>query len=151
MKPGRLAWPLVLAAVLALAVVASSLARVQTHHVVVVRGKGFSLLAWDARGRDKSLCFLAKSGKHSSSVCAQKIGPTGLSFTSFQDTKRTFTVVGGVAVKKVKKVSVVFADGKKITVRTKSGKAYRGRRHGKVRFWAVRRAGPAPFRTVLAQ
>jgi hypothetical protein len=148
-KPGRLA--LVAAAALTLVLVATSLAKVQTKHVVVVKGKGFSLLAWDARDRSKSLCFLAKSGKHSSSVCAQKIGPTGLNFTSLQDNARTFTLVGGVAVKKVKKVMVVFADGKQLTVRTKAGNAYRGRRRGKVRFWAIKRAGPAPLRTVVAK
>ena len=149
MKPGRLA--LVVAAALTLVLVATSLAKVQTKHVVVVKGKGFSELAWDARDRSKSLCFLAKSGKHSSSVCAQKIGPTGLSFSSLQNRARTFTLVGGVAVKKVKKVMVMFADGKQLTVATKAGNAYRGRRRGKVRFWAVKRAGPAPLRTVVAK
>ena len=149
MKPARLA--LVAGAALALVLAATSLAKVQTKHVVVVKGKGFSLLAGDARDRSKSLCFLAKSGKHSSSVCAQKIGPTGLNFTSLQDRARTFTLVGGVAVKKVKTVLVVFADGKQLTVATRAGNAYRGRRRGKVRFWAVKRAGPAPLRTVVAK
>jgi hypothetical protein len=145
----RLLWPLLAAAVVALAVAGSSAARVQTRHVVVVKGRGFSELAWDARNKDKSLCYLIKSGKHSSSVCAQKIPPNGVSTTSFQDNKRTFTVVGGVTVKKIKKVRVVFFDGKQITVKTKAGSAYRGRRHGKVRFWAIKRVSPSPLRAVL--
>ena len=147
MKPGRLA--LVAAAALVLVLAASSVARVQTRHVVVVKGKGFSELAWDDRGRDKKLCFLVKSGKHSSSVCGQKIPAIGISFTSLQDSKRTFTLVGGVTTKKVKKVVVSFADGKQVTVATKAGKAYRGRKRGKVRFWAIKHAGPAPLRTVI--
>jgi hypothetical protein len=145
-KPGRLA--LVAAATLALVLAGTSLAKIQTRHVVVVKGKGFSELAWDARGRDKQLCFLIKSGKPNASVCAQKLGPTGVSFTSLQDNKHTFTLVGGVTTNKVKKVLVRFADGKQLTVATKAGKAYQGRRRGKVRFWAVKRAGPAPLRTV---
>jgi hypothetical protein len=145
----RLAWPLLAAAILVLAITASSLARVQTRHVVVVKGRGFSELAWDARDRDKSLCFLIKSGKHSSSVCAQKIPPNGVSTTSFQDNKRTFTVVGGVTTKKIKKVRVVFFDGKQLTVKTKAGRAYKGRRRGKIRFWAVKRVSPSPLRAVL--
>jgi hypothetical protein len=145
-KPGRLA--LVAAATLALVLAATSLAKIQTKHVVVVKGKGFSELAWDDRGRDHKLCFLIKSGKPNASVCAQKIGPTGVSFTSLQNSKRTFTLVGGVSTKTVKKVLVSFADGKTLTVPTKAGNAYQGRRRGKVRFWAVKRAGPAPLRTV---
>lgn len=148
MKPGRLA---LVAAALVLALVATSLAKVQTKHVVVVKGKGFSELAWDDPGRDKKLCFLIKSGRPSSSVCAQKIPVTGISFTSLQNSKRTFTLVGGVALKKVKKVVVTFADGKQLTVPTRAGKAYRGRRRGKIRFWAIKHAGPAPLRTVTAK
>ena len=140
---------LVVAGAVALALVASSLARVQTRHVVVVKGRGFSELAWDALGRDKKLCFLVKSGKPSSSVCGQRIPASGISFTSLQNSKRTFTLVGGVALKKVKKVLVTFADGKQLTVPTKAGNAYRGRKRGKVRFWAIKHAGPAPLRTVI--
>jgi hypothetical protein len=145
----RLAWPLLAAAILVLAVTGSSLARVQTRHVVVVKGRGFGELAWDGRGPDKSLCFQVKSGKHSSSVCGQKIPPNGVSSTSLQDNKHTFTLVGGVTTTKIKKVRVVFFDGKQLTVKTKVGSAYRGRRHGKVRFWAVKRAGSSPLRAVL--
>src|SRR5690348_13702686 len=145
----RLLWPLLAAAILGLAVTGSSLARVQTRHVIVVQGRGFSELAWDARNKDKSLCYLIKSGKHSASVCAQKIPPNGVSTTSFQDNKRTFTVVGGVTTKKIKKVRVVFFDGKQLTVKTKAGPAYQGRRRGKIRFWAVKRVSPSPLRAVL--
>ncbi len=124
----------------------------QTKHVVVVKGKGFRLLAWDARDRSKSLCILVKSGKHSSSVCAQKLNAqTGLQFASLQDSKQTFSLVGGAAKKSVTKVVATFADGKQLTMRTKPGKRYKGRRHGHVKFWAGRHRGPAPLRTLAAK
>jgi hypothetical protein len=141
-----------IAAVLTLAVVATSTARVQKKHVVVVKGKGFSLLAWDATDRSKSLCTLAKAGKSSSSVCAQKLNAqTGLQFTSFQDKATTFTVVGGAARKSVAKVVALFGDGSQLTIRTKTGQRYRGRRRGKVKFWAGKHNGPAPLRTLTAK
>ena len=118
--------------------------------MVVVQGRGFKLLAWDASDRSKSLCVLAKSGRHSASICAQKLNPqTGLEFTSLQDNARTFTLVGGAAQRKVAKVVATFADGKTLTMRTRSGKRYKGRR--RVRFWAGRHAGAAPLRTLAAK
>jgi hypothetical protein len=141
-----------LAAVLALAAVAPTLARVQHKHVVVVRGKGFTLRAWDDPGRDKKLCVLLKSGKPSSSVCAQKLNAqTGLLFASFQNKGQTFTAVGGAAMKKVTKVVATFGDGKQLTMKTRRGPRYKGRRHGKVRFWAGRHAGSAPLRTLVGK
>jgi hypothetical protein len=141
-----------IAAVLTLVAVATSSARVQKKHVVVVKGKGFSLLAWDATDKSKSLCVLAKAGRPSSSVCAQKLNAqTGLQFTSFQDNAATFTVVGGAARKSVAKVVALFGDGTQLTIRTKSGQRYQGRRRGKVRFWAGQHTGPAPLRTLTAK
>jgi hypothetical protein len=151
-RTGRLGWLVAIAAVLALVAVATSSARVQRQHVVVVKGKGFRLLAWDATDRSKSLCVLAKAGRHSSSVCAQKLNAlTGLQFTSFQDNAQTFTVVGGAARKSVAKVVALFADGKQLTIRTKRGTRYKGRRHGRVKFWAGRHKGSAPLRTLSAK
>jgi hypothetical protein len=138
--------------VVALVSVVPSLARVQTRHVVVVKGKGFKLLAWDGTSPKGSLCIQAQAGRPSSSVCAQKLNAaTGLQFTSFQNSKRTYTVVGGAAKKNIKKVVVTFFDNKQVTVATKKGQAYRGRRHGKVRFFAVKHKGSAPLRTVVAK
>jgi ribosomal protein L23 len=148
---GRLGWLVAVAAALALTAVAPSIARVQKRHVVVVKGRGFKLLAWDAAGRDKSLCVLLKAGKPNSSECAQKLNPQGFQVISFQDSKRTFAMVGGATKKSIKKVVVSFFDGKQVTVKTKTARAYRGRRKGKVRFFAIKHRGSAPFRAVVAK
>jgi hypothetical protein len=143
---------LAVAAALALLAATTSTARVQRQHVQVVKGRGFRLLAWDARDRSKSLCVLLKAGRPSSSICAQKLNSqTGLLFTSFQNKAATFAYVGGAARKNVAKVVALFADGKQLTMRTKPGKRYRGRRRGRVRFWAGRHAGSAPLRTLTAK
>jgi hypothetical protein len=140
------------ALVVALVSVVPSLARVQTRHVVVVKGKGFKLLAWDGTSPKGSLCVLAQAGKPSSSVCAQKLNAqTGLMFTSFSDRKQTYTVVGGAAKKSIKKVQASFSDGTKVIVKTKTGQAYRGKRKGKVRFFALKHKGPAQVRLVFAK
>jgi hypothetical protein len=136
----------------ALVSVVPSLAKVQKKHVVVVKGKGFKLLAWDGTSPKGSLCILAQAGKPSSSVCGQTLNAqTGLMFTSFQNSKRTFTMVGGASKKSIKKVVVTFADGKQVTVKTAKGQAYQGKRKGKVRFFALKHKGPAPLRTVVAK
>jgi hypothetical protein len=144
---------LAVAAALALVAATTSTAHVQRQRVQVVKGRGFRLLAWDARDRSKSLCVLLKgSGRESSSVCAQKLGSqTGLQFTSFQNRAATFAYVGGAARRNVAKVVALFADGRQLTMRTKPGKRYRGRRRGHVRFWAGRHAGSAALRTLTAK
>ena len=99
--------------------------------------------------RSGSLCVQGIVGKHNLNVCAQKLNPTGFQTLSFQDNKQTFTMVGGAVKKSIKKVVVVFFDNKQVTVSTKQGQAYKGKRKGKVRFFAVKHKGSSPLRTVL--
>ena len=139
------------ALVAALVVVATSVARTQRQHVVVVRGKGFKLLAWDGTSPKGSLCVQAKAGKPNSSVCGQKLGPQGVMFTSFSNKKQTYTIVGGAVKKSIKKVQASFSDGTKTIVKTKKGAAYRGKRKGKVRFFALKHKGPGQLRLVFAK
>ena len=139
------------AVVIALVGVTTSLARTQKRHVVVVSGKGFKLLAWDGTSPKGSLCILAKAGKPNSSVCGQKLGPQGIMFTSFSDKNQTYTIVGGATKKSIKKVQASFSDGTKVIVKTKKGQAYRGKRKGKVRFFALKHKGPAQVRLVFAK
>jgi hypothetical protein len=152
MRSKRLALLVVAAVAIALVCVVPSLARTQTRHVVVVQGKGFSLLAWDGTSPKGSLCILAKAGKPSSSVCGQKLNSqTGIMFTSFSNKKQTHTIVGGATKKSIKKVQASFSDGTKVIVKTKKGQAYRGRRRGKVRFFALKHKGAGQLRLVFAK
>jgi hypothetical protein len=151
-RKGRLALLVAAALTAALVSVVPSLAKVQKKHVVVVKGKGFKLLAWDGTSPKGSLCILAQAGRPSSSVCGQKLNAqTGIMFTSFSDSKQTYTVVGGATKKSIKKVQASFSDGTKVVVKTKKGQAYRGRRKGKVRFFALKHKGPAQVRLVFAK
>jgi hypothetical protein len=145
-KSGRLLSALVALALLAFA--GSAAARLQTHHVTVVSGKGFRLSAWDKRDRGKSICFKIQSGKQSSHRCetaAQRRAPAR--FASFRNS-RDQTLLGGVAHKDVTEVVATFADGKTLTMKTKAGTRYKGRLRGKVRFWAGRYSGTAALKSV---
>jgi hypothetical protein len=149
MKLGRLAWGLLAVALLALAGTAA--ARLQTHHVSVVTGKGFRLTAWDKRGADKTLCFKLQSGKQSSTQCETVVQRKArVNFASFRDTHHR-TLLGGVARKNVTKVVATFANGRKLTMRTVKGTRYKGRLRGKVRFWAGRYNGTSPLKSLVAK
>jgi len=145
-KSGRLPWALVALALLALA--ATAAARLQTHRVRVVSGKGFSLAVWDKRDAGKSICFELRSGKRSSSRCETARQRKALvRYASFRNS-RQHTLLGGVAQKGVAEVVATFADGKVLTMKTRAGTRYRGRLRGKVRFWAGRYGGTAALKSV---
>ncbi len=138
MGPGRL---ICLALALVLVAVAPSLARTQKRHVTVVRGHGFSLTAWD---HGKSLCLRLKSAGKSSAKCTSS---PGLAYTSLRGT--TETVLGGPVRRGAATVVATFSDGRELTMKTKRGSRYKGRRH--VRFWAGRHAGSAVLRSLAAK
>jgi hypothetical protein len=145
-KSGRLLSALVVLALLALA--GSAAARLQTHRVRVVSGKGFSLSAWDKRDAGKSVCFKLVSGKQSRTRCetaAQRKAPAR--FASFKNS-RHHTLLGGVAQNDVTEVVAFFTDGKTLTMKTRAGTRYKGRLRGKVRFWAGRYSGTAALKSV---
>jgi hypothetical protein len=138
-------------AAIVLALVGTAVARLQTHHVTVVSGKGFRLTAWDKRGADKSICFKLQSGKQSGTQCETVVQrKAGVNFTSFRDTHRR-TLLGGVARKNVTKVVATFANGKTLTLTTKNRTRYKGRLRGKVRFWAGRYNGTSPLKSLVAK
>ena len=128
---------------LALVLVASapSLARTQRRHVTVVRGHGFSLTAWD---HGRSLCVRLKSAGKRSATCTSS---PGLAYASIRGT--TATVLGGPVRRDAASVVATFADGKQLTMKTKSGSRYKGRHH--VRFWGGRRAGLTTVKTLAAK
>lgn len=155
MRTGRLTALFVAIAVAALALVAAdvpSLARMQKKHVVVVRGIGFRLIAWDSADAGKSLCFRLRAGRQSATQCEQVLKRKArLNFTSFQNAARTSTLLGGVARSRVVKVVATFKDGDVLTLRTKPGSRYKGRQRGHVRFWAGRHAGTSKLKTLVAK
>jgi hypothetical protein len=121
-----------------------------TKKVVVVRGKGFTLTAWSAHNE---LCFKLKAGKPSSSQCAEKLVtlPGRVNFTEFAYKPRNASYVGGASTKKIVKVVASFADGKTLTMKTKRVRAYRGKFRKTVRFWAGKRTGTAPLRSIVGK
>jgi hypothetical protein len=141
---------IVVASVLAVALTAGASAA-GTRHVVVVRGKGFTLTAWG--DKTKKLCFLLKAGKSSSSQCAEKLVqlPGRVNFTEFLNAKKTASYIGGAAPKRVVTVVASFADGKTVTMKTKHSRTYRGPFRTKVKFWAGKHAGPAVLRSVVGK
>lgn len=146
MKSGRLLSALAMLALLALA--ATAAARLQTHRVTVVSGKGFRLTAWDKRDAGKSVCFKLQSGKRSRTKCETAAQRKALArFASFKNPRHQ-TLLGGVAQKNVTEVVAMFTDGKTLVMKTRAGTRYKGRLRGKVRFWAGRYTGTAPLKSV---
>jgi hypothetical protein len=148
-RAGRLT-ALCLAAIV-LVFAGTAIARLQTHHVTVVSGKGFRLTAWDKRGADKSICFKLQSGRQSGTQCETVVQRKArVNFASFRDTHRR-TLLGGVARKNVTKVVATFANGKTLTMKTVKGTRYKGRLRGKVRFWAGRYNGTSALKRLVAK
>jgi hypothetical protein len=152
-RTGRLTALFLAASALVLVVsLAPAIARMQKKHVVVVRGSGFRLIAWDSSDADHSLCFRLRAGTQSATQCEQVLKRKArLNFASFQTASHSFTLLGGVARSGVAKVVATFKDGRVITLRTKSGSRYRGRQRGHVRFWAGRRAGASRLTKLVAK
>lgn len=143
---------MVAAGALALMVAAPTIARVQTRHVQVVRGSGFRLLAWDATDADKSLCFRLQAGTQRSTQCEAVLQRKArLNFASFANAHGTAVFIGGVARRSVARVVATFMNGRKMTLSTVSGKRYRGRQHGHVKFWAGRHAGGSKLKSLVAK
>ena len=152
MRAGRLTALLVATGVLALLVAAPTVARVQHKHVEVVKGSGFRLVAWDATDADKSLCFRLQAGTQKSTQCEAVIQRKArLNFASFANARGTAVFIGGVARRGVVKVVATFTNGQQMSLRTVSGKRYRGRQRGHVRFWAGRHAGAAKLKSLVGK
>jgi hypothetical protein len=138
--------------VVVLALAATAAARLQTHHVVVVTGKGFRLSAWDKRDADKSLCFKLQAGRQSSTQCETLLQRKArVNFASFRAAGNRSTLLGGVARSNVTKVVAKFANGSTLTMRTRAGTRYRGRLRGRVRFWAGRHNGTSALKSLTAK
>jgi len=131
---------------------AISVARVQKRHVQVVKGSGFRLLAWDATDADKSLCFRLQAGTQKATQCEKVVQRKArLNFVSFRNARGSAVFVGGVARRGVVRVVATFTNGQKLTLRTVSGKRYRGRQRGHVKFWAGRHAGASKVKSLVAK
>lgn len=152
MRAGRLTALVIAAGALALLVAVPSTARVQKRHVQVVKGSGFRLLAWDATDADKSLCFRLQAGTQRSTQCEAVLRRKArLNFASFANAHGTAVFIGGVARRSVVRVVATFTNGQKMTLSTVSGKRYRGRQRGHVKFWAGRHAGGSKLKSLVAK
>jgi hypothetical protein len=126
--------------------VGTALARVQRHHVTVVKSGAVRLLAWDSAKASKGLCFRLKDGSKKSAACHRKMG---LAYKSFQ--LNGATVLGGQARSSEATVTATFSDGQTLVMKTVRGSRYRGRDRGKARFWAGSKPDVTKISTLVAK
>jgi hypothetical protein len=105
--------------------------------VTVVKAGAVRLLAWDSSNALKGVCFRLRDGSAKNARC-DRSGKHALrlTYTSFLNHDGNATVIGGLARKGEATVTATFADAQTAVFRTLPGKRYRGRRRGRVRFWA---------------
>jgi hypothetical protein len=135
------------AVVLAAAVAPAAQSSTATHKpVVVVAKRGVRLLAWDHGGKICTELAAAAGRRASSCGSARALGYEQLPYALASE-----TFVGGVTSSKARTVEVVFASGAKLDLRTQSGRRYRGRRHGRVRFFAGREGTVTTVSSIVAK
>jgi hypothetical protein len=121
----------------ALVLAGAALGRAQRHQVTVVQAGAVRLVAWDSPNTLKGVCFRLRDGTEKNARC-DRSGKHALrlTYTSFLNHDGNATAVGGVARRGEATVTATFADNQTAVFRTVRGKRYKGRKRGKVRFWA---------------
>jgi hypothetical protein len=140
---GRLVRLLAVAA--ALAAVVGTTAEGARPPVVVIKHRSIRLLAWDS---GRKLCTQLVGARQRTSNCSS---PRALNFEQFPSGTSKETLVGGNVPARATVVEAVFANGDKLELKTVAGRRYRGRRHGKVRFFAGREPGATTIVSLTAR
>lgn len=118
----------------------------------MVKAAGVRLVAWDSANALKGVCFRLRADGQKNARCDRSgKHKLRLTYTSFVNKVGSATVLGGLARRGETTVVATFADNQTLTMNTVRGKRYRGRQHGKARFWAGEKADATALVSLVAK